>query len=158
MSVQNASIPYPALTLGLGGLLPFFTAAIAVCYLAGTEPSEAASRNFALRALGGYGAVILSFLGGIRWGNLLHDNSQADRWGPLTWSVVPSLVAWTALLLAPGAMLMLLFIGFGCQYLLDRAAVSRQELPAWFGRLRLMLTTGAMASVLIAWLAVNLAD
>ena len=99
-------------------------------------------------ALGGYGAVILSFLGGVRWGNLLFDQASLNSWLPLTLSVLPSLIAWPALLLAPVPMLALLAAGFTLQYALDVAGVKRGELPVWFGRLRLILTTGAILSLL----------
>ena len=144
MNNSSVSIPRPALILGLGGLLPFLVSAIAVIILDGNGLSgEGLSNEFALHALGAYGAVILSFLGGVHW-------------GPLTLSVVPSLIAWPALLLGTTAMLSLLIAGFSLQYVLDRAAVERDELPAWFGRLRLMLTSGAVLSLSGALLAVLL--
>lgn len=157
MAMNTASIPRPALVLGLGGLLPFFASAIAVCMLAGNDSPSSASSDFFLLSLGGYGAVILSFLGGIRWGKLLGDDVLTNQWGPLSLSVVPSLIAWPALLLGGSLMLLLLATGFAIQYALDRAAVERHELPAWFGRLRLILTSGAIVSLLSAWVALQLA-
>lgn len=157
MNNSSVSIPRPALILGLGGLLPFLVSAIAVIILDGNGLSGGGlSNEFALHALGAYGAVILSFLGGVHWGRLLHDEVKINQWGPLTLSVVPSLIAWPALLLGTTAMLILLIAGFSLQYVLDRAAVERDELPAWFGRLRLMLTSGAVLSLSGALLAVLL--
>ncbi len=155
MNHSISSIPRPALILGLGGLLPFIATAIAVIILDDNGQSgEGLSNEFALYALGAYGAVILSFLGGVHWGRLLHDEGKINQWGPLTLSVVPSLIAWPALLLGTTAMLILLIAGFLFQYVLDRAAAERHEVPAWFGRLRLMLTSGAVLSLSAALLAV----
>lgn len=111
-------------------------------------------RQLAIYALGTYGAVILSFLGGVRWGNLLSDHSQVRRWGALTLSVVPSLIAWPALMMPPIAMLATLSAGFVFQFALDVEAVRREELPGWFGRLRKILTTGAVLALLAGLLSV----
>ncbi len=143
-----APIPRPALVLGLGGLLPFFATAIASIAL--DSPPEEAGR--AVQALGAYGAVILSFLGGVRWGDLLDDSVRINQWMPLTLSVVPSLIAWSALLLGSTSMLAVLIVGFAFQYSLDRAAVQRGALPEWFGRLRLILTCGALLSLIVTLL------
>jgi len=55
---QTQQIPRTALVLGLAGLIPFIAAALA-CWLYDDELQ--ATAHF---ALGAYGAVILSFLGG----------------------------------------------------------------------------------------------
>lgn len=154
MNMQSASIPRPALILGLGGLLPFFVTAIAALVLDNADPSSTTTSESAVKALGAYGAVILSFLGGVRWGKLLDEPDQLRQWLPLTLSVAPSLIAWPALLLPDTPMLMLLMAGFVIQYALDRAAVRHNHLPVWFGRLRLMLTCGAVASLALAFVSV----
>lgn len=158
MNSRSLEIPRPALILGIGGLLPFFTTAVAVWFQ--PEIANPASgltiSEFGLRALGAYGAVILSFLGGVRWGKLLDDEARLRQWGPLTLSVLPSLVAWVSLLLTPPAMLLLLMAGFVAQYELDRLAVKQHELPAWFGRLRLILSSGAVLSLALALAAISL--
>lgn len=159
MAVNQQTIPAPALVLGLGGLIPFICAAIFVWWpwpidqwLPAMLAHERNATQTATLALGAYGAVILSFLGGVRWGNLLFDQASLNSWLPLTLSVLPSLIAWPALLLAPVPMLALLAAGFTLQYVLDIAAVKRGELPTWFGRLRLILTTGAILSLLVGLL------
>ena len=52
----------------------------------------------ALRALVAYGAVIVSFLGGIHWGSPTASTHDGAR----VWGVMPSLLAWS-LLLVPSA-------------------------------------------------------
>lgn len=140
-------IPSVPLWLGLTGLIPFGATALASAFLDGDLHHQA---SLALLA---YGAVILSFLGGVRWGAALHDATAVAQPGPLTWSVVPSLVAWAALLLGGSLGLLILAAGLVGQYVLDRLATQRQLLPAWYGRLRLLLTCGATASVLVAWVS-----
>ena len=105
------------------------------------------------RLLGAYGAVILSFLGGVRWGRLLGDEARLIRWLPLGLSVLPSLIAWVALLLPPEAMFATLATGLVLQYLVDRDAAESGELPHWYGSLRLTLTAGAVPAVLSGLIA-----
>lgn len=159
MGTDQQSIPTPALVLGLGGLIPFVFAALLVwgpATAAQWLPDELvqgrSASQLATLALGAYGAVILSFLGGVRWGNLLSDKDSLNRWTPLTLSVAPSLIAWPALLLAPIPQLALLCAGFTLQYALDVSAGQRGEIPPWFLRLRLILTSGALVSLLIGLL------
>ncbi len=147
MAKSQLRIPTPALVLGLGGLLPFFTSA----YL--SFSADIKSSAMGLLSLGTYGAVILSFLGGIRWGLVLNNKSQVQKWAPLTWSVVPSLIAWPALLLPSRYMLSVLAVGFLFQYAMDNEAIKAKKMPTWFGRLRLILTTGAVLSLLAGLLS-----
>ena len=140
-------IPRPAWVLGLGGLIPFIVAA------AISWAPVADVRQTALVALAAYAAVILSFLGGVRWGALLRDEAALARWTPLGLAVLPSLIAWAALLLPEAAMLALLFAGLLLQFVLDARAAMRGELPRWYARLRVILSTGAAASVVAGFVA-----
>lgn len=153
--LKRQPIPFPALALGLGGLLPFLFSALLVTIpsvlsplLPPGLPMTDTPEKLGAMALGAYGAVILSFLGGVRWGNLLDEEQQLEQWSPLCLSVVPSLIAWLALLLPTPVMLSVLIAGFILQYMLDVNGVAQRQLPAWFGRLRLILTTGAVVCLL----------
>lgn len=153
---HRQSIPLPALALGLGGLLPFAFGAALIFFGNGRIPAFAQSlplttshSQLAPLILGAYGAVILSFLGGIRWGNLLERPSELGKWAPLGLSVIPSLLAWVALLLSPPLMLSLLIAGFILQYMLDTNGVAQGILPAWFGTLRLLLTSIAVLCLIV---------
>ena len=145
---KKQAIPQPALILGLAGLIPFVASAIAAL-LPDTVPNAA----LGTKALGAYGAVILSFLGGVKWGAVIHDKASLKRWQPLMLSVVPSLLAWVALLLPTMAMLSLLAAAMVFQYFLDTKSVQQKKLPEWYGRLRLILTTGAVLSLLVGLVA-----
>jgi len=141
------SIPRSALLLGLGGLIPFYASLLGIALF--DEPSSLVST--ARLSLLVYGAVILSFLGGIRWGVTLSDISSGDlQWHPLVLSVLPSVAGWIALLLPYHIALLVLLSGFAGQYLIDRTGVKAGILPPWFGNLRLLLTTGVIAALLIA--------
>lgn len=84
------AIPLAAKLLGYSGVLPF--AVLAVLHFYGEQQIEAA----ALRGFIAYGAVILSFLGGVRWGVA----TLGDRFGGLSSfiTVAPSLWAFACLL------------------------------------------------------------
>ena len=89
MASKAQNIPTPALVLGIAGLIPFITCAVLAwvpelgsnllgsSQSAGSDDGTSANsiKQQAVLALGAYGAIILSFLGGIRWGN----DPGADR-------------------------------------------------------------------------------
>jgi len=147
---NTQQIPQTALILGLAGLIPFIATAVA-CWLFDNELQ--AKAQF---ALGAYGAVILSFLGGVKWGVLVNDKTKLEKWGPIVLSVVPSIVGWLALLLPVFATLAVLSGMLVLQYFLDTASVKEKMLPPWYGRLRTLLTTGAVISLLVGLASVVL--
>jgi len=140
-------IPSTALLLGFAGLIPFITSAVASVLL------DAPLKIKASFVLAAYGAVILSFLGGVKWGVALNDKLVVKQWRPLVMSVLPSIVAWFSLLLPPQFSLSVLAIAFLSQYYLDNQSVLQGTVPVWYGRLRLYLTTGAVLSLLLALVA-----
>ncbi len=126
--------------LGLAGALPFLAAALAA----------ALAMPGAATVLIAYGAVILSFLGGIHWG--LAAAGRPPAAARLVIGVVPSLVAWLALLLPADAGLAVLVAAFPLQYGADR----RLDTPVGLLPLRLTLTllvTAALLAALVARLA-----
>jgi hypothetical protein len=106
----NPQAPLPstlAVRLGYAGLLPFAAGALIVWLVRVDE------LPFAAQALSAYAALIVSFLGGIHWGLALHQPGEGPA-GPFLWGVVPSLMAWIAVmmpassgLVLSGAMLLL---------------------------------------------------
>lgn len=137
----NAAHTPPTLVtvLGYAGLLPFAALALAVLWLGSAYQAPFA---FALLA---YGATIASFLGAIHWGIAMRGHGAS---APLyLWGVIPSLVAWLALLapLAWGLLLLALLL-LTC-YAVDRRVYPRHQLQAWLP-MRLRLTAVAAASCL----------
>jgi hypothetical protein len=96
-----------------------------------------------------YGAVILSFLGGIRWGFAIQPMNKSDLWLQLTISVTPSLLAWVALLMPQSIGIGLLIIGFLGMLALDLQFVSQGRAPRWFSKLRTGLTVCACLGLLM---------
>ena len=137
-------IPAAALTLGLAGLVPF--AACAVAQILDLPQLPAVHAQFMGLA---YGAVILSFLGGIRWGHAMGNAGHCRTALELGGSVLPALAGWAALLLPPVPALSLLAAGFLVQALWDVIATDSGLLPRWFGKLRMILTVGAVLSLLV---------
>lgn len=136
-----ADVPRPATALGLAGVLPFL--ALAILTLAG-----GAHASFALSALLGYGAVILSFLGGIHWG--LGIGRDRPSGGLLGIGVLPSLVGWAALLVGGKLGLGLLVLAFPLVLAVDLRLTRDSLAPAWFPRLRVVLTSAVVACLLVA--------
>jgi len=131
--------PAPALGLGLAGLIPF-VAAPAYMYNAGVFLPSIATAQLT------YGATILSFLGGVRWGLLASGGPHLPpSWSQYSWSVTPSLIAWAALLIPnQPAATTLCVAGLATALVLD---LKQQGYPDWFRGLRLILTLGAVTSL-----------
>ena len=136
------NIPRSALSLGLAGLLPFWGLAISIIVL------DPPIKYFAVQAEITYGAVILSFLGGIHWG-LAAMNERHANWLGLGWGVTPSLIAWGALFLQPSLGLMLLVIGFLAAAIIDFRIFASNIDNAWFGKLRTVLSIGTITALLL---------
>jgi hypothetical protein len=126
--------------LGLGGLLPFIVLAGAVV-LDGLGWRQEAAAGLLI-----YGALILSFVGGVTWGNALRQENGM----PFLLSMAPFFAALVALYLPVRAGLWLLIAAFGAAYFIDRGAARRGEVPGWFRRLRGQLTAVVMLSLLVA--------
>lgn len=136
-------IPQGPLGLGLLGLLPFVGAALAL-YSSNEGVAAFAFSSFVI-----YAAVILSFLGGVRWGLEIARAPQAPSSLRLIFSVLPSLGGWGLALWSlsqperHGAAAA--FAGlFAAQYAWDRASGPEGLAPAWYPLLRQILTGGVM--------------
>lgn len=145
-----AKIPTPALFLGLAGLIPFLVGGF------GAWLAEPAAAALALNAMLGYGAVILSFLGGVHWGRALApDIAMRPSWMQLIWSVTPALIGWGAMFTGQiYSVLVIYLIAFTLAFIVDAKAVRGGLLPAWYGTLRKILTTGVILSLAVALYAV----
>jgi Protein of unknown function (DUF3429) len=134
-----------ALLLGYAGLIPFVTLAFAVWWL---DPAWRTKCVFALLA---YSATILSFLGAIHWGLTMRDASPSI--GLLAWGVMPSLIAWIALLVPASVGLWLVSIALWLCFAVDRRIYPKFGLQSWLG-MRLRLT--AVASICCSAVALAL--
>ena len=135
-----------AVGLGLAGLIPFW--ALALAYVTGQAFGYGRPEvSFALSA---YAATIASFLGGIRWGFAVSDKLQAWARFDYVISVVPQLVSWAALLLDGRPRFLILATVLLVSGPADYRLVTRGSAPLWFGRLRVVLSLLASASLLVA--------
>ena len=136
---QPPTPPGWALSLGYAGLIPFAAGALALWGALGLPPPVAAL------GLAAYAAMIVSFLGGIHWGlAFAHPPAPALLFG---WGVVPSLVAWLALLLPPPTGLSVLAAMLVLSYAVDRRVYRRHGLAQW---LPLRLHLSAIAALCCA--------
>lgn len=144
MDNRWSDVPAAARWLGLGGLIPFVSGAAAVHMMHGMGEAQI------MVWLVSYGAVILSFMGGCRWGFAAAGLGDGPKLWSLTASVVPALYAWIASLtwwpMAPA----LLAAGFVALFGADIALARRGGAPTWWPALRLPLTVGAAGSLLLA--------
>lgn len=126
---------------GFAGVVPFGVG-LALIYLGQTETQRALGHDLFVY----YGAVILSFLGGIRWGAALSRPSGKA----LGLSVAPSLLALMALLLERELGLQVLAAGFAVVGLFDVLRRTESTWPQWFKQLRMRLTIAVVALHLLA--------
>ena len=145
---SHTQVPAAAKWLGALGAIPFVFLAVAAPFL---EASVQERAHFALVA---YGAVILSFLGGIHWGLAIANAGRVQGNGTafarLGVSVVPSLVGWSALLSSGPMSLFVLAAAFSGLLLLDWHASRQAQTPAWYPKLRWPLTVVVVASLMLA--------
>lgn len=140
--------PKPALYLGSSGLIPFMSAPLLMAATQSFYPELAYAQVV-------YGAAIVSFLGGARWGFAIPAGSPAQPdWMNLGNSVLPSLLAWVALLckdnVTEGAIVVMMGLGLSLHY--DLALLPGY--PSWFKAMRTLLTLVATFS-LVATLALK---
>ncbi|MBC7506421.1 MAG: DUF3429 domain-containing protein [Sandarakinorhabdus sp.] len=136
---MTIAIPRSVLVYGILGLIPFFLPPL----VSGVSPAHAGILGLVPVI---YGALILSFLGGARWGQ--EAARPQPRLGVISLSMLPTLAGLTLLLatwLDRHAQLVAMAALFGLQFVWDAGSLG---LPAWYTRLRLILTVGAVAALL----------
>jgi hypothetical protein len=155
MTSETEQIRFTATAWFLAGFgaVPFAAMALA----AAMAPGFSATHLGGETAFIGYGAVILSFMGGIRWGAVLSGAPGSGAAGSgaaqtLIFSVAPSLAGWLALLIDRPWSLWLLMACFVAQGAWDVASARNGQLPGWFGRLRLVISAIVGASILLVLL------
>lgn len=140
-------IPAPALWLGLAGLIPFYAPVIY------RMMAEGANANRAEIAFTLYAAVILSFLGGTRWGREVVHSMAVPRGRELTLAILPSLGGWLAAVAHLGGYKQMawagLILAFALLFFWDWRGAKDGTWPEWYGRLRLLLSFGAILSAAV---------
>ncbi|XP_028301243.1 transmembrane protein 69-like isoform X2 [Gouania willdenowi] len=134
--------PKPALYLSLAGLVPFVGPTLFMLETEGYYPELAYAQV-------AYGASILSFLGGARWGFALPESSPAKPdWINLSNSVVPSLLACLAMVMSDhiSSAATMIIMGYGIALHYDLALLPTY--PGWFKAMRAIFTIVAFLSLL----------
>ena len=134
-------LPLAARRLGHAGLLPFVVGA-ALVWLVHED-----AHPYATLAMSAYAAVIVSFLGGIHWG--LAFRHAEPPLALLAWGVLPSLVAWVAVMMPPSAGLVVLGVMLVACYAVDRRIYAAEGVARWL-TLRFRLSAVAALSCFIA--------
>jgi hypothetical protein len=137
--------------LGFAALAPFVLLSLA-CWT--VHPDWLGS---VIRGQLAYGIAILSFLGGIHWSGALlspHLSFRQTR-KALILGVVPSVVAWCAVLFETGFGFAVLLFGFIAAYQVDKRLYLWYKMPAWFLVLRLRLTVAVAVALLVTFVAAN---
>ncbi len=148
---QPERIPTPALLLGLGGLVPFVALPFAAAFSETLNLPPQVRAHATVPALTLYAAVILSFMGGVRWGLAMRQVAPNGfvAWRRYTVSILPALLAWTALFLGTRAGLVTLAAGSALLLIYDLWSIRRGEAPQWYERLRVWLTSVVVLSLTV---------
>ena len=142
---EDREIPEVPLALGLAGLVPFI--ALSLIIALGPASAEGVDVPAALTA---YGAVILSFLGGVHWGLALRHPSRETRNLLYALAIAPPLWSWLGLMAGGAAGLGLMAFGLAAHGAVDAARSTRFAAPRWYPRLRILLATLATISTTAA--------
>lgn len=139
--------------LALLGFVPFLAGTM-IEFLP-TNASTATLKAYWMKMFPLYGAIILSFLGGIRWGIAITDQTTERQTAALAWSVVPSLWAWAAVFFAAPINYLMLAAGFAAMGLWDRKLAADPRVPVWFVTLRKVLSWLVTIAMLAAAVGAN---
>ncbi|MEM7211757.1 MAG: DUF3429 domain-containing protein [Pseudomonadota bacterium] len=137
-------VPAGARWLGLAGVIPFIGLA-ALSWLA--QAPQPNGLEWAAPLLTGYGVVILSFMGGCRWGLAAAGMGEGASTTMLAISVIPALYAWIVALLPNVYAQPLLALGLLALLAADLSLAKSGGAPAWWPSLRWPLSVGASASL-----------
>ena len=146
VGVNTSTVPNIATILGYFGLLPFIGLALGL-WLAPKQYLP--DIHYALLT---YGAVILSFMGAIHWGAAFDLKSDRQKL-QLGISVIPSLIAWLAMLIPPNYAYAVLIVAFSILCIFDSQMTKQGCMPDWYPTLRVTLTTIVVAALITSLLA-----
>jgi hypothetical protein len=146
LQVSPSKIPTAAFWLGWAGVIPF--AGLALATLTGADLLPAPPRTVLI----GYGAAILSFMGGAQWGLSTVGAWRGEGHHGLRFgvSVLPALLAWPCLFLPQTLALVALAVGFALLLFYDLTTVRAGLAPPWYSTLRMQLTLAAVLMLLVA--------
>ncbi len=130
--------------LGLAGLAPFILMTIALFLIA-----DGSLRAFVAHGLAAYAAIILSFLGGVRYGAALAGEATGAL--NLVTAAVPAVLGWIFVIARPDVALLGLAVLHVLLGALDLFG-GKGSLPQWYRAQRPWLGVPVGATLLIAYL------
>ena len=136
--------PLAATLLGAAGLIPFFVLAAA------THLGAPLWARHAAEAVLFYGAAILSFLGGCRWGFACAGMGEGPNFRALAVASAPAALAWGVALVGGRAGLLLLSGGLLLLFAADEALTRAGGAPDWWSTLRAPLSILSSLALLAA--------
>lgn len=143
-------VPFPALFLGVAGLVPFLYGLLLVFSTPGTWPTWGffpSDTEGGVVIIERFGAAVLGFMGGCLWG-FASAPGRDPALHVLAAAAIPALIA--ALSIRPDAADSCIWLAFGfvvlqgIDVLCQRAGIA----PAWWLTLRLPLTAAVMVCLL----------
>lgn len=141
-------IPAAALWLTAAGFIPF------ALFSLGSIAAPPMHQHKMEIALLLYGAVILSFLGGIHWGYEMARKSEgtdSPSFSRLGLSVLPSLAAWGSLALPQPYSAVGLAVSLILTLAYDIICVQQGYMLKWYPKLRVPVTLAVVASLLLPY-------
>ena len=144
-------IPMPALALGYVGLVPFLYGVALLFSQPGTWPTFgffASTPEGGLHILERFGAAILAFMGGCLWG-FASAPGRMPTLALLAASAVPAALAAVAIQPNPALSCIWLAFGFVVLQAIDVVFQNLGVAPAYWLGLRLPLTAGVIACLLL---------
>jgi hypothetical protein len=134
IAAQKPQAPAALQVIGYGALVPFVAMAMIITF---TYPSPGAAG--ALAALIGYGAALLSFIGGIRWGLAVATGGDYLHFRPLGLATLAMPFAWIVMFMDTRVALAALMAGFQLLLLVERVGLP-SPMPAWYRALQMPFT------------------
>lgn len=157
-------IPQAAAAFAYAGALPFILSAV-ICWYPSDSFEAGTLARTAIETLLGFSVVILSFMGGVRWG-IAASAPDGPSFNHLVIAIVPPAVAWLAMVLASDWMnavaplgdyrhilqLSVMIVTFLILLIADLRV--KGEVPEWYPGLRIPWTLLVEASLIAALLRV----
>ncbi len=140
-----------ASVLAYAGTIPFIAAAVILLF--GNLLGIGMLRPLAAQGITTYAAIIVSFLGGIQWGIGISTHEQQPQTARSLFmlSIVPSLLAWAMLFLpASTSRVVVAIFLVGFVWIIDALLHLQKVIPAWFFRLRCVVSAVVIASLIVA--------
>jgi len=118
----GTGLPAAARQVGMAGSGAFVLGALLVWFV------NADARPYVALGLSAYAALVVSFLGGVHWGLALR---QAAPPSLFWWATLATLLAWVAMMMPPGAGLVIDGMLLVAGYLVDRRVYPAHGLSHW---------------------------